>query len=82
MTRDLAEQLRDAIATLLRLDGTEKEGPTIAGQIEIIERLKTQMGSEVPTMLRHYLERRNYSRALAFLELIPLSKLLEKGKRE
>ncbi len=68
MVTDLGEQLHDAIATLLRLEGTEVEGPTIAGQIEIIERLKTQMGSEAPTMLRHYLEKRSFSKALDFLE--------------
>ncbi len=45
MVSDISEQLHEAIATLLRLDRTKAEGPTIAGQIEIIERLKTQMGS-------------------------------------
>ncbi len=44
---------------------TQKE--SIIEDLEQIERLQEEIGATVPTQLRHYLQRRSYTKALDFL---------------
>ena len=44
---------------------TQKE--SIIEDLEQIERLQEEIGSAVPSQLRHYLQRRSYTKALDFL---------------
>lgn len=44
---------------------TQKE--SIAVDLEHLERLQEEFGATVPTQLRHYLQRRSYTKALDFL---------------
>ena len=41
---------------------------SIIGDLEQIERLQQEIGSTVPAQLRHYLQRRSYTKALDFLK--------------
>lgn len=41
---------------------------SIIGDLEQIERLQQEIGSTVPSQLRHYLQRRSYTKALDFLK--------------
>ncbi len=46
-----------------------KEGSSdIASQVRRIDELTRSMPSQTPPMLRHYMERRSYEKALDFLE--------------
>ena len=40
---------------------------SIIEDLEQIERLQAEIGSTVPSQLRHYLQRRSYTKALDFL---------------
>lgn len=40
---------------------------SIVDDLEQIERLQQEFGATVPTQLRHYLQRRSYTKALDFL---------------
>ena len=41
---------------------------SIIEDLEQIERLQQEIGSTVPSQLRHYLQRRSYTKALEFLK--------------
>ena len=41
---------------------------SIIGDLEQIERLQQEIGSTAPPSLRHYLQRRSYTKALDFLK--------------
>lgn len=41
---------------------------SIVDDLEQIERLQQEFGATVPTQLRHYLQRRSYTKALDFLK--------------
>ena len=41
---------------------------SIIEDLEQIERLQQEIGSTVPSQLRHYLQRRSYTKALDFLK--------------
>ncbi len=45
-----------------------REGELIAAHLRQLEELGQELGSEAPPMLRHYLEKRSYTKALDFLE--------------
>lgn len=40
---------------------------SIVDDLEHLERLQEELGATVPTQLRHYLQRRSYTKALDFL---------------
>ena len=63
----VAEQgLRDALQQFMQT--TSKRQPEqIAEALNRILQLEQQLGSDAPAMLRHYLERRSYQKALDFL---------------
>lgn len=63
-TEPLAE-LRAALETLLsRIEA----GEDTLEQLEQIDTLSEALTPTAPSMLRHYLERKSYTKALAFLE--------------
>ncbi|MDE2732759.1 MAG: hypothetical protein OXI72_00080 [Gemmatimonadota bacterium] len=45
-----------------------REGELIAAHLRQLDELGQELGSEAPPMLRHYLEKRSYTKALDFLE--------------
>lgn len=44
------------------------EGESIAAHLRQLDELGQELGKEAPPMLRHYLEKRSYTKALDFLE--------------
>ena len=44
------------------------EGESIAAHLRQLDELGQELGSAAPPMLRHYLEKRSYTKALDFLE--------------
>ena len=44
------------------------EGESIAAHLRQLDELGQELGSTAPPMLRHYLEKRSYTKALDFLE--------------
>lgn len=44
------------------------EGESIAAHLQQLDELGQELGKEAPPMLRHYLEKRSYTKALDFLE--------------
>lgn len=45
-----------------------REGESIAAHLRQLDELGQELGEEAPPMLRHYLEKRSYTKALDFLE--------------
>jgi hypothetical protein len=45
-----------------------REGESIATHLRQLDDLGQELGKEAPPMLRHYLEKRSYAKALDFLE--------------
>ncbi len=45
-----------------------REGESIATHLRQLDELGQELGKEVPSKLRHYLEKRSYIKALNFLE--------------
>ena len=44
------------------------DGEALRRDLAEVDRQREALGEEAPPMLRHYLERRSYEKALAFLE--------------
>ena len=44
------------------------DGEALRRDLAAVDRQREALGEEAPPMLRHYLERRSYEKALAFLE--------------
>jgi hypothetical protein len=60
----IEQQLREALIDFMRA-ATEKGD--VAAALKRITELQAQLGTDAPPMLRHYLERRSYQKALDFL---------------
>lgn len=60
------QELRDALARFMRA-AADKDRKAVATALARVTELQQQLGSEAPEMLRHYLERRSYQKALEFL---------------
>ena len=59
--------LRQALETMMqRIEG----GEDIMEQLEQINALSQELAPTAPKMLLHYLERKSYTKALAFLETL------------
>ena len=56
------------MATISAGTGASGEGPAITGLIRRIDALSDAWGADAPKMLRHYLEKHSYAKALDFLE--------------
>jgi len=58
--------LREALTEFMSASATRDAGK-IAAALTRIESVRRQLGDQAPPMLRHYLERRSYQKALDFL---------------
>ena len=65
MTTEQATSLK---ATLESMFAHIAKKESIIEDLEQIERLQDEIGSTVPSQLRHYLQRRSYTKALDFLK--------------
>ena len=64
MTKEQASELQNALETMLNRIAI---GDDITEQLLRIEQLSTDIESTAPTMLKHYLERKSYTKALDFV---------------
>ena len=62
-----SEQAADLKTTLESMFEHIAQKESIIEDLEQIERLQQEIGSTVPSQLRHYLQRRSYTKALDFL---------------
>jgi hypothetical protein len=60
------EELRDALTRFMRAVA-EKDKEAVATTLARVTELQQQLGPDTSPMLRHYLERRSYQKALDFL---------------
>ena len=67
MQNKLLTELRQALETMLSRIET---GEDILEQLEQIDALHQALTPAAPKMLAHYLERKSYTKALAFLETL------------
>ena len=61
------EQLHTELQALMAAIDN-REGESIAAHLRQLDELGQELGKEAPPMLRHYLEKRSYTKALDFLE--------------
>jgi hypothetical protein len=62
----IEQQLREALEGFI-LASTTRDPVKVAGALTRVCDLEQQLGPEAPPMLRHYLERRSYQKALDYL---------------
>ena len=60
-------ELEASLNKMLELIRTKASGPELLAQIEHLDHLSQNLGPETPPMLRHYMEKRGYPKALEFL---------------
>jgi hypothetical protein len=60
------QELREVLTGFMRA-AAEKNNSTVAAALARVTELQQQLGPDAPPMLRHYLERRSYQKALDFL---------------
>jgi hypothetical protein len=60
------EELRDALAAFMAASASRDSGKIAAALTRVCD-LEQRLGPDAPPMLRHYLERRSYQKALEFL---------------
>ena len=63
-----AEQATTLKTTLESMFEHIAQKQSIVGDLQQIEHLHQEIGAAVPTQLRHYLQRRSYTKALDFLK--------------
>ena len=59
--------LDQALQRMLELIQNKAASPELLAQIERLDQLAQELGPETPPMLRHYMEKRGYPKALEFL---------------
>jgi hypothetical protein len=64
--QELHAVLNDMMASIA--GGGKQGGEDIARKLARIDDLGRELGTEAPPMLRHFLEKRSYAKALEFLE--------------
>ena len=64
--RSIDQRLQHALTDLMAASAT-RDPARIGAALTRMERVRRQLGDDVPPMLRHYLERRSYQKALDFL---------------
>jgi DNA-binding SARP family transcriptional activator len=47
---------------------SSRDASKVSAALKRLDALQNQLDTDAPPMLRHYMERRSYSKALAFLE--------------
>ena len=62
----IEQELRDALTGFMQAVG-EKDREAVAKALARIAELQKRLGPDAPEMLRHYLERRSYQKALDLL---------------
>ena len=62
----LEQELRGALAKFMHAV-QDKNKAGVAATLAHVTELQQQLGADAPPMLRHYLERRSYQKALDFL---------------
>jgi hypothetical protein len=60
-------ELEGSLKRMLELIRDKAEAPALLAQIERLDQLAQGLGPETPPMLRHYMEKRGYPKALEFL---------------
>ena len=60
----LEQQLHVALVDFMRVAAEKGD---VGAALKRVTELQTQLGADAPPMLRHYLERRSYQKALDFL---------------
>ena len=65
MTTEQATSLKTTLESMFAHIAQQE---SIIEDLEQIERLQQEIGSTVPSQLRHYLQRRSYTKALDFLK--------------
>ncbi len=60
-------ELEASLKKMLELIRTKAAGPELLAQVERLDQLSQNLGPETPPMLRHYMEKRGYPKALEFL---------------
>ena len=60
-------ELETSLKKMLELIRTKAAGPELLAQIERLDQLARDLGPDTPPMLRHYMEKRGYPKALEFL---------------
>ena len=66
MSNPSASELRDALTAFIAASATRDSGKIGPALTRLCD-LEQQLGADTPPMLRHYLERRSYQKALDFL---------------
>jgi hypothetical protein len=62
----IEQELREALRQFMQMTAS-RQPDQIAGALNRILQLEQRLGPDAPPMLRHYLERRSYQKALDFL---------------
>ena len=60
-------ELEASLKKMLALIQNKAGAPELLAQIERLDQLAQSLGPETPPMLRHYMEKRGYPKALEFL---------------
>jgi hypothetical protein len=60
----IEQQLREALVDFMRAAAGKGD---VGAALKRVTELQAQLGADAPPMLRHYLERRSYQKALDFL---------------
>ncbi len=63
---EVEQELRDALTRFMRA-AAEKDREAAATALGRVTELQQRLGPDAPPMLRHYLERRSYQKALDYL---------------
>jgi hypothetical protein len=66
MSAPSANEMRDALAAFIAASAT-RDSSTISAALNRVLELEHRLTSDTHPMLRHYLERRSYQKALDFL---------------
>ncbi|MSS73654.1 MAG: hypothetical protein EXS64_19520 [Candidatus Latescibacteria bacterium] len=75
MTATYESQIRDALGVMFSLmqapptseQNREEQSRLLGEQIQLVGKLTSELPDDAPDMLRHFLEKRSYTKALEFL---------------
>ena len=67
LTEELHQTLKEMMEQI-EAGSAADNGVSLADRLRRIDEIRDQMDVDAPQMLRHYLEKRSYSKALDFLE--------------
>ena len=61
------DDLEHALKEMLQLIESKAEGSRLVAQLAHLDQLTEGLGPDTPPMLRHYMEKRGYPKAIEFL---------------